>query len=196
MNEAAFYLASTSPRRRQLLQQLGLVFETLAIDCEEVPRPGEAAHDYVLRVAQDKARAGLALRADGRPVLAADTEVVRDGEVLGKPRDGRHAVEMLLSLGGRTHQVLSAVVLNDGRQQRWAVQCSEVYMRAITRSEAEAYWRSGEPADKAGGYAVQGLGAIFIQRLQGSYSGVMGLPVFETAELLAGFGIRVLSVDT
>jgi len=195
MAEATFYLASTSPRRRQLLQQLGLVFETLAIDCEEAPQSGETAHDYVLRVAHDKARAGLALRSDERPVLAADTEVLRDGVVLGKPRDGRHAVDMLLSLGGRAHQVVSAVVVSDGRQHRWAVHYSEVHMRAITRSEAEAYWRSGEPAGKAGGYAVQGLGAIFIQRLQGSYSGVMGLPLFETAELLAGFGIRVLSAD-
>ncbi len=192
--ELQLYLASTSPRRRQLLQQLGLAFEPLAIACEERPRPGERPRDYVLRVARDKAEAGLRLpRARPElPLLAADTEVVLDDQVLGKPRDGQHAVDMLLALAGREHQVMSAVVVANAGRAHWAVQVSSVRLRRISRREAEAYWRSGEPAGKAGGYAVQGLGAVFIERLQGSYSGVMGLPLFETAELLARFDIQVI----
>jgi septum formation protein len=196
--EYDIYLASASPRRRELLEQIGVRYRLLQVDVPEVPQPGEVPEMYVLRVALEKARAGrAALTADDNmPVLGADTEVVIDGEVLGKPAGREDALAMLARLSGREHQVMSAVALigTDGEEQS-RLSVSSVRFRIVSRAEAEAYWQSGEPRDKAGGYAIQGLGALFIERLEGSYSGVMGLPLFETAELLERVGIVPLALS-
>jgi septum formation protein len=192
-------LASSSPRRKELLAQLGVRFEVVHPEVDEAMKPGESPHDFVARLALDKAYAGQALwpPAGELPVLGSDTTVVVDEQILGKPRDREEALDMLGMLSGRSHQVLSAIAVvgrdklgHDKAQVR--VSDSRVTFRGISPSEREAYWRSGEPADKAGAYAIQGLGAIFVQRLEGSYSGVMGLPLFETAELLQAFGIELL----
>lgn len=182
-------LASASPRRRELLTQIGLTFEILPVGLVERPEAGELPEDYVRRVAREKAQAGWELSRGTLPVLAADTEVILDGEVFGKPRDLEHAIEMLCRLSGRTHQVLSAVSLCSNGQHWQALSISEVSFRAISQEEIAAYCVSGEPRDKAGAYAIQGLGAVFVRHLSGSYSGVMGLPLFETAELLHRAGI-------
>jgi septum formation protein len=187
------YLASASPRRRQLLAQVGIGCTVLPADIDESRLPGEPPGDYVLRLALAKARAarGRAPRPDV-PVLAADTAVVVDGEVLGKPGSAEEGARMLGLLSGRAHRVLTAVAVVSARGESVAVSASEVEFRALAPAEIAAYWRTGEPADKAGGYAVQGLGAVFISALRGSFSGVMGLPLFETARLLADHGIAVL----
>lgn len=186
------YLASASPRRRQLLEQLGLRFEVLAVDLDETPYPGEAAADYVRRLAGAKAEAAAARLGDPAVrVLGADTAVVLDGAILGKPRYRADGLATLARLSGRRHQVLSALALWQGGRLHTALSSSEVSFRDISAEEARSYWDSGEPADKAGGYAIQGLGAVFVVRLEGSYSGVMGLPLFETAELLRKVGVRV-----
>ena len=196
MTATTLYLASRSPRRRELLAQLGLHPAQVSADVDETPRPGETAADYVRRLALAKARAGFeALPAEAvrsAVVLGADTSVVVDGCILGKPRDRNEGLAMLERLSGREHQVLSAVALHDGQQADCRVQASRVRFRSLGAAEMERYWASGEPADKAGGYAIQGLGAVFVSDLRGSYSGVMGLPLFETAELLANFGIQTL----
>ena len=193
MMDPQFYLASASPRRRQLLEQMGLRFEVVAADVDEGLRPGEPPEDYVSRVAEAKAQAVvLRLGSPVLPVLAADTAVVLDGGILGKPRDRADGMAMLDRLAGRSHQVLSAVALWHADRVRRALSRSRVTFRAISSEEAAAYWASGEPADKAGGYGIQGLGGVFVESLEGSYSGVMGLPLFETAALLKETGIRVL----
>ncbi len=192
MAKIQVYLASQSPRRRELLGQIGVSHAVIAVDLDEAPRPGEVPEDYARRVALDKARAGRAATPDSRvPVLAADTLVTLDGRILGKPRDAEEAAAMLGLLSGRTHRVLSAVALI-GAEERLALSESQVSFRAIPDWEARAYWATGEPADKAGGYAIQGLGALFVRELRGSYSGVMGLPLHETALLLAEEGIPLL----
>jgi septum formation protein len=188
----AFVLASASPRRRELLAQLGYRFEVAAVDIAETPREGECGEDYVRRLATEKARAGhrqAVARGCLLPVLGADTEVVVDGRILGKPADLSAALAMLGSLQGRTHQVLSAVAVNDGRREGVVCNVTQVRFRPIDTAEMRAYWESGEPRDKAGGYAIQGRGAAFVEHLEGSYSGVVGLPLFETAELLRDFGV-------
>jgi septum formation protein len=184
-------LASASPRRRELLAQIGVRHRVLALDLDERRRPGEPLEAFVQRLALDKALAGWhALPAvEQGPVLGADTLVVLDGEPLGKPVDREDALNMLARLSGRTHEVLTAVALVTP-EPRVCLQRSRVTFRAIETAERLAYWASGEPADKAGAYAIQGLGAIFVRQLEGSYSGVMGLPLFETAELLAEAGIH------
>lgn len=198
------YLASHSPRRRELLRQIGVRFETLLLrsdpirgsDVEEIPQDGEAPTDYVNRVTLDKARAG-AVRARERGlapglVLAADTEVVIDGEALGKPRDAAAATRMLIRLSGRSHEVLSAVAVATSetrieiRQTR-----SMVWLKTLDPVELRRYVSTGEPLDKAGAYAIQGLGALFVTRIEGSYSAVMGLPLYETSELLRGSGFEL-----
>lgn len=184
-------LASASPRRRELLDQLGIRYEVLPADIHEVPEPGETPEAYVRRVAADKSLATQRLCSSPLPVLAADTEVVLDGEILGKPRDFERAREMLSRLSGREHRVLSAVSLRLGENHWEALSLSTVAFRDILPSEIEAYWATGEPQGKAGAYAIQGLGAVFIRQLSGSYSGVMGLPLFETAELLKRVGLAV-----
>ncbi|MDD2049012.1 Maf family protein [Pseudomonas putida] len=188
------YLASGSPRRRELLTQIGIPFTTLSATVDESPLPNEAAPVYVERLARAKASAGLAAlgsveASTALAVLGADTAVVLDGQILGKPVDRDDALAMLAALSGREHQVLTAVAVAD--QQRCLSVCvaSQVRFRPISTEEAQAYWASGEPLDKAGAYAIQGLGAVFVQRIEGSYSAVVGLPLSETAELLGQFAI-------
>jgi septum formation protein len=195
MTNPQLYLASKSPRRRELLEQIRVRYAVITAELEEMPFPGETPEDYVVRVALDKARAGRELvpGVPMLPVLGADTVVVVDGLILGKPEDPQDAAAMLRRLSGRTHGVLSAVAVV-GREERTALNASEVSFREISDSEIRAYWNTGEPADKAGGYAIQGLGALFVSGLRGSYSGVMGLPLYETAELLAAEAIRPLGL--
>ncbi|MEJ2394101.1 MAG: Maf family protein [Candidatus Thiodiazotropha sp.] len=190
------YLASRSPRRRELLHQIGVAHRLLDIEVDERVREGESPSDYVLRVSQDKAVAGLeACHGTAKlPVLAADTCVVTDNQMLGKPADREEGLWMLRRLSGSTHRVYTAVALDNGRLAT-RLSVSEVSFRPLSEAEIAAYWASGEPADKAGGYAIQGLAAQFIRQLRGSYSGVMGLPLFETAELLAEAGIELLTDD-
>jgi septum formation protein len=195
MEEQFIYLASASPRRRELLAQLGLSYELLVTDIDESLRPGEPVDAYVRRMARDKARAALERMPERRaPVLGADTTVVVDRHVLGKPEDREAAVSMLRRLSGVDHEVLTAVAIVDGEDEREAVAVSRtvVTFRPLSDEEIDGYWATGEPSDKAGGYAIQGLGAVFIEAIHGSYSGVMGLPLFETACLLNGFGYRFM----
>lgn len=189
------YLASTSPRRRQLLQQLGVTFQVLPIEIHEVRQVQESAQEYVTRVALDKARAGWnsPQRIHACPVLGADTEVVMDDRVFGKPRDREHALEMLGSLSGHCHQVLSGVAIVQGEREKVVLNTSRVCFRPLTEAEIRAYWQTGEPVGKAGAYAIQGRAAMFISHLEGSFSGVMGLPLFETAELFSAFGVSMLN---
>jgi len=190
------YLASKSPRRRELLQQIGVRFTVVSSPADETCRAAEAPEDYVRRVALDKAGSAIEMRlADpSRPVLAADTAVVLEDRIMGKPATRHEALQMLSLLSGRTHRVLSAVALiaADGVEST-ALSESLVRFRIISRQDAVAYWDTGEPADKAGAYGIQGLGALFVADLQGSYSGVVGLPLFETARLLEHAGIAVLN---
>lgn len=194
MSEYRIYLASNSPRRRELLDQIGVTHHVLQVEVDEAARPGEAAAALAQRLALAKARAGRARlpREDGKPVLGADTVVVVGERILGKPRDRADALAMLGALSGRSHDVLSAVALVEHDREQVALSRSIVRFRTIAANEAAAYWATDEPGDKAGAYAVQGLAAIFIEELVGSYSGVMGLPLFETAQLLSEFGIDVL----
>lgn len=187
--ESAFYLASRSPRRRELLAQLGLHPNVDAADVDEVREPGQSPQDYALTTALKKARA-VAARRPGALVLGADTDVVLDDEILGKPRDRDHAVATLQRLAGRTHQVISAVALVQDAREVTCLTVTAVEFGPIRADQASAYWETGEPADKAGGYAIQGLAARFVRRIEGSYSGVVGLPLFETAQLLAEFGVE------
>ena len=193
MGSASIVLASRSPRRSQLLDQIGVAHEVLAVDLDEAREPLEAPREYVARVARDKA--GLARETHrlppGRVLLAADTAVALGDELFAKPADEDDCVRMLGVLSGRTHEVMTAVVVHDGETLLEQVSVSLVTFRVIGPEERRRYWASGEPADKAGGYAIQGLGAVFVARLEGSYSGVMGLPLFETARLLAAAGIPV-----
>ncbi|MNG87521.1 Maf-like protein YhdE [compost metagenome] len=177
-----------------MLTQIGIPFTSLSAAVDESPLPGEAAQAYVERLARAKANAGLAalMPIDAQAALAvlgADTAVVLDGQILGKPIDRDDALAMLAALSGREHQVLTAVAVAD--QQRCVSVCvaSQVRFRQISTEEAQAYWASGEPLDKAGAYAIQGLGAVFVERIEGSYSAVVGLPLNETAELLKQFEI-------
>ena len=186
---AQFILASKSPRRQELLRQLGFQFEVRVAEIEEGPRPGEAAGDYALRIAAEKA---AAVRVADLPVLGADTDVVLDGRILGKPKDEADAVRMLRVLSGRSHQVFSAVVLLLGARRESALSVTDVSFATISEETARRYWASGEPADKAGSYGIQGLGAQFVKEIRGSYSGVVGLPLHETCALLEKFGIRSL----
>jgi septum formation protein len=188
-------LASASPRRRALLLQLGVPHIARGAHIDETPRPGEASRDYAARLAEEKARA-LWQASRALPVLAADTVVVLDGALYGKPADRKAALAMLASLSGRVHEVVSAVALADERGVAHAVSVSAVGFRSLSAEECRAYWDSGEPRDKAGAYAIQGLAAAFIRSLDGSYSGVMGLPLFETAELLRAAGIPYWLRDT
>jgi septum formation protein len=187
------YLASASPRRRQLLAQIGVPFQVLSVDVDESIGAGEAPERYVLRVAEAKAVAGLAHRAAARrpegPVLGADTAVVAAGAILGKPADCADAERMLGLLSAGTHEVLTAVALAIDGAVLSRLSRSEVTFREITREEARDYWNTGESRDKAGGYAIQGYGAVFVCALRGSYSGVMGLPLYETAQMLRSAGV-------
>lgn len=189
---AFLYLASKSPRRRELLKQIGVSFEVLDVDVDESIREGEPASEYVQRVALAKARAGHEKLAGAGPVLGADTAVVLDGRVLGKPADRTEALAMLKSLAGRSHEVFTAVALIH-EQERVMLNRNLVCMGPLSESRAAAYCDGDEPWDKAGGYGIQGHAAAFINRLEGSYSGVMGLPLYETSQLLSSLALPVTS---
>jgi septum formation protein len=187
------YLASASPRRQELLRQLGIEFDVIVSNLEETRSRHETPSQYVARIALEKARHVDRLVRERKlassPVLGADTEVTLDDDVLGKPADRDHGIAMLQRLQGRTHDVLCAVaLLSDGREYS-VLSRSAVTFAPMTRAQIERYWETGEPAGKAGGYAIQGQAAAFIERLEGSYSGVMGLPLFETARLLQQAGV-------
>ena len=184
-------LASSSPQRARLLAQLGLAHETIAADIDETPRLGETAEALAERLARGKAEAIAQKRRDAL-VLGSDTVVARRDQLYGKPHDDADADRMLASLSGQTHRVVSGVALCVAGRTVSRVAVSHVSMRTISADERSGYIASGEPMGKAGGYAIQGLGAVFIARLDGSYSSVMGLPLFETAALLRDAGIDVL----
>ena len=184
---AQLVLASASPRRAALLTQLGLVFTVCACDIDEARHPGESIDAMVERLALAKAQA--AARRATLPVLGADTAVVFDGLLLGKPADRAEGLGMLALLSGRTHDVLTAVAVVHRSRSEVRISRSRVTFRAITPAEAEAYWETTEPRDKAGGYGIQGIGGIFAERIEGSYSGIVGLPLAETDALLQAFGV-------
>jgi septum formation protein len=198
------YLASRSPRRRELLKQIGVAFELLlprensprGADVDETPLAGEAPIAYVTRITRAKAQAGSdhvkARRLLAHPLLAADTVVVLDGELIGKPVDAQHAQALLRRLSGKTHEVLTAVALAHRDRVQTALSASTIEFRNLADDEIRRYVSSGEPLDKAGAYAIQGRAAVFVRIINGSYSGVMGLPLFETAQLLAGCEITPL----
>ncbi|NND53380.1 MAG: septum formation inhibitor Maf [Gammaproteobacteria bacterium] len=189
-HKRALVLASASPRRRELLGVLGVEFKVAPADIDETVQPGETPEAYVRRMALGKAEAGYAAAGSDSAVLGSDTAVVIDGRILGKPDDRAAAIAMLTELSGRTHRVMSAVALLDVEGCSEALSVTEVTFRTIIAKEADQYWATGEPADKAGGYGIQGRGAVFVRAIQGSYSGVVGLPLFETAALLEerGYG--------
>jgi septum formation protein len=184
---AQLVLASASPRRVALLTQVGLVFLVRAPDIDESRLPGESAAEMVQRLALAKAR--RVAQGETLPVLAADTAVAIDGVLLGKPAGPAEGLAMLTRLSGRTHDVLTAVALVHAARSEVRLSHSRVSFRTITRAEAEAYWASGEPFDKAGSYGIQGIGGIFAERIEGSYSGIVGLPLAETEALLQAFGV-------
>lgn len=192
----ALYLASRSPRRAQLLDQIGIAHEVVAADVDEVHRAGERPITYVERIARTKAQAGAAVT--GVPasteglVLGADTAIALQGRILGKPWGAEEIRAWLLALSGRCHEVLSAVAVTDGNRIETRLNRTAVTLRVIEPEEIEAYMATGEPEGKAGGYAIQGRGAVFVEHLAGSYSAVMGLPLFETEQLLRSFGRHVL----
>ncbi|MFY2569972.1 Maf family protein [Achromobacter ruhlandii] len=196
---ARLYLASASPRRRELLTQIGLAHDVLRVPAppgeDEPQHPGESAADYVQRTARDKAERGRDwLRAQALPalpLLTADTTVILDGQVLGKPADRDDAIRILQALSGQTHQVHTAVALWTGDRLLEAVSITQVQMRPLQPDEIARYCDSGEPYGKAGAYGIQGLAGTFIARIDGSYTGVMGLPLFETANLLRAAGIAI-----
>jgi septum formation protein len=191
MGYVAIVLASASERRSRLLDQIGVDHTCIAADVDESQLPGETPVAYVQRLAREKAEAVVDRLESrpGQPVLAADTTVVLDGRIYGKPADEAHCIAMLAALAGRTHEVLTAIALWHDGLLREALCSSRVTFRSIGTEECRRYWASGEPAGKAGAYAIQGLGAVFVSRLDGSFSGVMGLPLFETAALLDAAGI-------
>jgi septum formation protein len=198
------YLASKSPRRRELLRQIGVEFELLMLrdhtprgpEVSELVLPDELPHDYVTRVAREKAECArqtmLFRKLPIRPVLAADTTVVLEDRILGKPVDLAHAIAMLQALSGRTHQVLTSIAVHHYDDTWQVTQRSDVTFTSMTEAMIRAYCATQEPYDKAGGYAIQGQGALFVQEIAGSYSGIMGLPLFETAQLLKQANIRIL----
>lgn len=195
LHQPVLHLASASPRRRDILTAMGVTFSHGGVDIDETPAPGEAVADMVQRVTRAKA---LAAEQNGEiaiPVLAADTAVALGDRIFGKPASKEQALDMLGSLSGQVHRVLTAVALLSGGELLTALSVTQVTFREIRPDEALAYWQSGEPRGKAGAYAIQGRGGIFVESLAGSYSGVVGLPVFETAGLLTAAGINVLSSE-
>lgn len=188
MDTAVVCLASVSPRRHELLAQIGVPHTIAGAHIDEAVLRDEGPREYVMRMAREKA---LAVHRKGErlPVLAADTSVVVDDAILGKPRNRADGLAMLRQLSGRTHDVLTAVAVASGPDVKVSLSTSEVRFRPLSEEECAAYWETGEPRDKAGGYAIQGYGAVFVEWLSGSYSGVMGLPLYETAELLRAAGV-------
>ena len=187
MNQDFIYLASGSPRRRELLDQIGVRYRVIVPGIDESLKAGESPSDYVVRLAEEKAEAVTV--PDDTAVLAADTTVVLDGEILGKPGSAVEGADMLGALAGRTHTVFTGVAVRSGDTTALACSESRVTLGPVSPTQLAAYWDTGEPRDKAGAYAVQGLGAVFVREIQGSFSGVMGLPLFETASLLQAAGV-------
>lgn len=183
-------LASASPRRAELLSQIGISYQIQAVDIDESSLPNETPEALVQRLAREKS---CAVKNAQIPVLGSDTLGVLDGELLVKPLDYEHAYSMLSKMSGRWHEILTAVAITHSGETKLKLNYSRVLFRQISNEEIFAYWKSGEPQDKAGAYAIQGLGACFIERIEGSYSGIMGLPLFETSQLLEQFGISVIS---
>lgn len=181
------YLASKSPRRRELLNQIGIDYQLLAVETDETPALDELPDDLVKRLALQKAQAGLDLVQDNRPILGSDTIVVCQGQILGKPTDKQDAFTMLKLLSGSTHQVMTAVALVNANQQLVENVVTEVSFKTLTEQEIVEYWQSGEPVDKAGSYGIQGLAGQFVTNINGSYPAVVGLPLFETRQLLSRF---------
>ncbi|KZZ41737.1 septum formation protein Maf [Thalassolituus sp. HI0120] len=198
-----FYLASASPRRRELLTQIGVQFELAPVDIDETPKPGEGAQSYVERLAREKAVTSLAaIRADGdnndasrAVVLGSDTSVIINNEILTKPEDTTDAKRMLQRLSGNSHQVFTAVAVVSQQKQSIISVTTDVCFRPLSDDEIDAYIATGEPMDKAGSYGIQGKGAILVDKISGSYSNVVGLPLTETAALLKSFNIEVWSGD-
>jgi septum formation protein len=196
MNNKTIYLASRSPRRAELLQQMGLNFTVLPSDVDETPLMNELSHHYVVRLAAEKAQACFAkLRSDGAdiyPVLAADTTVSVDGRILGKPQDDEDAFQMLSAMSGRWHEVHTGIAVATLEGVKTAISTTRVEMAKFSDAKILAYVATGEPRDKAGAYGIQGLASTMIKRIEGSYSGVMGLPIYETGMLLEQAGIQIL----
>ena len=186
--DAQVILASSSPRRRELLTQIGVQFEVLAVDVDESPIANERPEKYVQRIAALKSQRGMELADSELPVLGADTVVTIDGALLGKPRGRDQAIESLNRLSGREHQVFSAVSIR-GAQHLQTLSKTTVCFRLLSDREIMAYWNTCEPADKAGAYGIQGLAGMFVKRIEGSFSGVVGLPLYETSELLKEAGV-------
>lgn len=191
---ASIYLASTSPRRQELLRQIGIEFIQIPLDVDERQMSQESADTYVRRLALLKAREGLItlVPTDTRPVLGADTIVVLDGRIFGKPADEAEAKNMLKALSGRRHQVMTAIALVTHEKEEVLLRSTDVIFRLLSDEDVNAYCQTGEFYDKAGAYALQGKGALFVEHIEGSYSGVVGLPLMETADVLARFGVSVL----
>jgi len=189
----SFYLASASPRRQELLRQIAVKFSILKVDVDETVLSQETAEQYVLRVALAKAQAGLRELGDAphAVVLGGDTAVVHQGRIFGKPTDREHALEMLTVLSGSIHEVYSAISVVSSLRQITRLVKTEVLFHHLEQKQLEAYWNTGEPQGKAGAYAIQGLGSVFVAKIQGSYSGVVGLPLSETAQLLREFDVPV-----
>lgn len=186
------YLASASPRRQDLLRQAGIAHQVIVPSIDEVVQSGETAEDFVMRVAREKAQFVLALVAQqgkpAAPVLGADTCIVLEGEIFGKPADREQGIHMLSRLAGRSHEVLTGVALLSEGKLLQELSRSRVVFGVMSASEIEDYWDSGEPADKAGAYAIQGSAAAFIERIEGSYTGIVGLPLFEVTNMIKKFG--------
>lgn len=192
-HSARLVLASASPRRRELLAALGLDAAVRPVEVDESVRPGEAPGDYVERLAAEKAQAAAA-QAPGAVVIGADTAVVLDGTIYGKPESEADFRRMMGALGGRWHEVYTGVAVVQEGRTALCTAVSRVRLRQLDEAELGRYWASGEPRDKAGGYAIQGLGALFVSEMRGSYSGVVGLPLYETGRLLAAAGIDLLAL--
>lgn len=184
MFSTSIYLASQSPRRRELLTQIGIDYELILNDIDETILLNEKPESYVKRLAIEKAKAGQCLSTESKPVLGADTVVVLDNHIMGKPIDEQDAMAMLLSLSGREHQVMTAVALVLGDDIRCEVVITKVTFRTINKQEALNYWQTNEPKDKAGGYGIQGLGAQFVEKVDGCYFAVVGLPLMKTQQML------------
>ena len=190
MVAAKIILASASPRRRELLDQIGVQFTICPVGIDEKPFVDEQPVAYVQRIAAEKS-AAVTTNTGRLPILAADTAVVLESDIMGKPENLQDAMRMLGQLSGKTHQAYTAVSLR-GKSHQQILSITDVTFRVLTETEIKYYWQSGESTDKAGSYAIQGLGAIFVQSITGSFSGVVGLPIFETVKLLANEGIQVL----
>jgi septum formation protein len=189
-NITTIILASASPRRRELLEQINVRYSVCAVDIDETPLTNELPLAYVQRLAAEKSAACLAKLQTNKPILAADTTVVLGEMIMGKPKDKEDALTMLRLLSGKTHQVYSAISLR-GVTHSLAVSITDVTFKDLTEQEILDYWHSGEPMDKAGAYAIQGKGGVFVSAINGSFSGVVGLPLFETAQLLMQQGIKI-----